>query len=204
MTWADLRGVLARDQLLPLFTPDGQGLVRARLETLQNAELTARAPQVAGNFAALLHDFSDLRLETRNGRRLREHLASFLRAVVPEAVRLANHPDAPPWPMLGLPRVVSTAANLDFLVGARPDEHHGLTFCTGSLGARADNNLPALARRYAAWIHFVHARNVRRSGEQDFQEVAHLSAHGDVKLARAVMLLERLRPAQIMVGRSGA
>ncbi|OLV17343.1 mannonate dehydratase [Deinococcus marmoris] len=133
-----------------------------------------------------------------DARHLREHLAYFLRAVVPEAarlgVRLAIHPDDPPWPVLGLPRVVSTAADLDFLLGVVPDEHHGLTFCTGSLGARADNDLPALARRYAGRIHFVHARNVRRSGERDFQEVAHVSAHGDVELARTVTLLERLRP----------
>lgn len=78
---------------------------------------------------------------------LREHLAYFLRAVVPEAARLgvclAIHPDDPLWPVLGLPRVVSTADDLDFVLSAVPDKHNGLTFCIGSLGARADNDLPA-------------------------------------------------------------
>ncbi|SMB84708.1 mannonate dehydratase [Deinococcus hopiensis] len=129
---------------------------------------------------------------------LRANLAFFLRAVVPHAarlgVKLAIHPDDPPWPVLGLPRVVSTAEDLDFLLNAAPDEHNGLTFCTGSLGARADHDLPALARRFAHRIHFVHARNVRRHGQRDFDEVAHISAHGNIDLAQTVTRLAQLRP----------
>ncbi len=129
---------------------------------------------------------------------LREHLAYFLRAVVPEAarlgVKLAVHPDDPPWPVLGLPRVVSTADDLEFVLQAAPNDHNGLTFCTGSLGARADNDLPSLAKRFASHIHFVHARNVLRRGEHDFDEVAHISDHGSVRLAQTVSLLARLRP----------
>ncbi|MFC4427024.1 mannonate dehydratase [Deinococcus navajonensis] len=130
--------------------------------------------------------------------RLRANLAYFLQAVVPEAarlgVKLAVHPDDPPWPVLGLPRVVSNAEDLDFLLAAAPDEHNGLAFCTGSLGARADNDLPAMASRFAPRIHFVHARNVRRLTARDFDEVPHISAQGNVRLAETVMRLARLRP----------
>ncbi|CAM3935252.1 mannonate dehydratase [Deinococcus frigens] len=127
---------------------------------------------------------------------LRANLAYFLRAVVPVAARLgvhlAIHPDDPPWPVLGLPRVVSTADDLDFVLRAAPDAHNGLTFCTGSLGARADNDLPALARRFAPHIHFVHARNVLRHGQRDFDEAAHVSDQGSIELARTVMILARV------------
>lgn len=126
---------------------------------------------------------------------LRANLTYFLQAVVPVAarlgVRLAIHPDDPPWPVLGLPRVVSTADDLQFVLDAAPDPHSGLTFCTGSLGARADHDLPALARRFAPHIHFVHARNVLRRGERDFDEVPHISGQGSIQLAHTVMTLAR-------------
>ncbi|CAM3630573.1 Mannonate dehydratase [Deinococcus saxicola] len=130
---------------------------------------------------------------------LRRNLVAFLQAVVPEAarlgVKLALHPDDPPWPVLGLPRVVSTAEDLRFVLDAVPDEHSGLTFCLGSLGARADNDLLAMIEEFAPRIHFVHARNVERVGERDFDEVAHVSRFGSTGLAAAVMRLEDLRPS---------
>jgi mannonate dehydratase len=130
---------------------------------------------------------------------LRRNLVAFLQAVVPEAarlgIRLALHPDDPPWPVLGLPRVVSTAEDLRFVLEAVPDEHNGLTFCLGSLGARADNDLLAMIEAFAPRIHFVHARNVARLGERDFDEVAHVSRFGSTGLAAAVMRLEELCPA---------
>jgi mannonate dehydratase len=129
---------------------------------------------------------------------LRANLAYFLRAVVPEAerlgVRLAIHPDDPPWPVLGLPRVVSTADDLEFVLQAAPSDHSGLTFCTGSLGSRADTSLPTLVRRFAPHIHFVHARNVLRHGERDFDEVPHVSDQGSIELARTVTSLARVCP----------
>ncbi|GMA15159.1 mannonate dehydratase (plasmid) [Deinococcus metallilatus] len=129
---------------------------------------------------------------------LRQNLASFLRAVVPEAarlgVKLAIHPDDPPWPVLGLPRVVSTAEDLRFILDAVPDEHNGLTFCLGSLGARPDNDLRAMVEAFAPRIHFVHARNVRRHSDRDFDEVPHVSRFGSTDLAAVIMRLEELRP----------
>lgn len=107
---------------------------------------------------------------------LRTNLATFLAAVLPEAealgVRLAIHPDDPPLPLFGLPRCVSTTDDLHFLLGCYPSPANGLTFCTGSLGARADNDLPAMARAFGDHIHFAHLRNVQREADGSFFEAS--------------------------------
>lgn len=116
--------------------------------------------------------------------RLREHLIHFLRAVVPVAEELglvlALHPDDPPYPVLGLPRVVSTAADIQQLVDAVPSPANGLCFCTGSFGVRADNDLPAMVRQFADRIHFLHLRNTRRNEAGDFFEDNHLEGDTDM------------------------
>jgi mannonate dehydratase len=117
-----------------------------------------------------------------------EHLAYFLERVVPAAeesrVLLALHPDDPPWPIFGLPRIVTDGAALDRVLSLVDRTANGLTFCTGSLGSRPDNDLVALARRFAARcrIHFAHCRNVHRTGERRFHEVPHPSRYGDVDM----------------------
>jgi mannonate dehydratase len=117
-----------------------------------------------------------------------EHLAYFLERVVPVAeeagVRMALHPDDPPWPIFGLPRIITGGAALEQVLSLVDRPANGLTFCTGSLGSRADNDLVALAHRFAARgrIHFAHCRNVRRTGERRFHEVPHPSAYGDVDM----------------------
>ncbi len=132
--------------------------------------------------------------------RLFEHLTAFLAAVVPVAeeagVRLALHPDDPPWPIFDLPRIVSDAAGIERILQAVDSPANGLTFCTGALGAAAGNDLPAMAEAFAPRIAFVHARNVRRTGARDFHEVAHHPSAGDVDL---VGVLERLMAAGVDV-----
>ena len=133
------------------------------------------------------------RYERIDERRLREHLSAFLADVVPVAeelgVRLAIHPDDPPWSIFGLPRIVKDADDVRFLLGAVPSEANGLTLCTGALGASRANDVVAIAREFAASVAFVHARNVRLSGERVFHEVAHHRSAGDIDLAAVMKAL---------------
>jgi mannonate dehydratase len=128
---------------------------------------------------------------------LRENLARFLLEVVPAAeeagVRLCIHPDDPPRPLFGLPRVVSNQDDLDFLVNAVDSTANGITFCTGSLGAGPANDLPAIAKRFGPRIHFVHLRNVRKEPDGSFQEAEHLGGDVDMVAVMAALLREQSR-----------
>ncbi|APO79872.1 mannonate dehydratase (plasmid) [Rhizobium etli 8C-3] len=117
--------------------------------------------------------------------RLRQHLVEFLQAVTPAAeargVKLTLHPDDPPRPLFGLPRIASTADDYAALFKAIPSQANGMCYCTGSLGVRADNNLPEIARRFASRIYFAHLRATKREGDgRSFHESAHLE--GDVDM----------------------
>jgi len=131
--------------------------------------------------------------------RLRQHLVEFLEAVTPAAeaagVTLTLHPDDPPRPLFGLPRIASTEADYAALFDAVPSPANGMCFCTGSLGVRADNDLPGIVRRLGERIHFVHLRATKREADpRSFHEAGHLEGDVDmVAVLRELVALDRER-----------
>jgi len=132
---------------------------------------------------------------------LRANYIAFLEAVCPvaeaEGIRLVVHPDDPPFPIFGLPRVISTEADVRALVTAVPSVANGLCFCSGSFGARADNDLPGIVRRLGDRIGFVHLRSVQREPDGAFHEAAHLQ--GDANMPA---IMTELAALQARTGRS--
>ncbi len=128
--------------------------------------------------------------------KLFENLAYFLKQVIPVAeeagVLMAIHPDDPPWSIFGLPRVVRNADTLQALLDVVDSPHNGLTFCTGSLGASDENDLPAMVRQFGHRINFVHARNVKRTASYDFHESKHPSEFGSVDMFEVMRALHEV------------
>lgn len=128
---------------------------------------------------------------------LRANYARFLAEVIPAAadlgIRLCVHPDDPPRNILGLPRIVSNAEDIAWVMGRQEARENGLTLCSGSLGANPANDVPAIARRFADRIHFAHLRNVRKDPDGSFQEAAHLEGDTDMPALISVLLEEEAR-----------
>jgi mannonate dehydratase len=135
-----------------------------------------------------------------DAQQLKQHLKYFLQQVVPVAeevgVKMAIHPDDPPYSLLGLPRIVSTEQDLADLLAAAPSPANGLCFCTGSLGARPDNALVPMVHRFADNIHFVHMRSTKRDAEGNFYEADHLD--GDVDMYAVIKaMVKAMRRRQV-------
>lgn len=141
---------------------------------------------------------------------LRDNMKYFLTAIMPVCdewdIRMCVHPDDPPLQILGLPRIVTCDADIDWLMKAVPNPHNGLTFCSGSLSAGAHNNVTALARRYAHRTWFVHLRSTDVFPNGDFKEASHLAGRADIielcRIFRAINpdLPMRVDHAPLMLG----
>ena len=126
-----------------------------------------------------------------------KNLQYFLEAVIPVAeesgINMAIHPDDPPWPIFGLPRIITCEKNLDRFLKLVDSPANGLTFCTGSLGSSADNDIPHMVEKYAAMgrIHFMHIRNVKLLPDGSFEESGHLSANGSLDIVAIMKALHK-------------
>ncbi len=137
------------------------------------------------------------RYEGIDGDALRENLTRFLREVIPVAeevgIRMCVHPDDPPRPLMGLPRIVSNTEDLAFILGAVDSPANGITLCSGSLGAGPSNDVPAIARRFASRIWFAHLRNVAKDPDGSFMEADHLGGDTDMVAVVTALLEEQKR-----------
>lgn len=146
------------------------------------------------SFREMLASYKDV-----NGETLRRNLVAFLSEVLPRAeacgVKLAIHPDDPPRDMLGLPRIVCTANDLELLFDALPSPSNGITLCVGTYGSRPDNDLPAMAKRFGPRIHFSHLRGVSRDPQEQrsFFEASHLDSDIDMVAVIQELLNEERR-----------
>ncbi len=137
-----------------------------------------------------------------DAQKLKAHLFYFLQQVVPVAeeagVVMAIHPDDPPFPILGLPRIVSTEQDAHDLLNAAPSPANGLCYCTGSYGVRADNDLPGIIKRLGEHIHFLHLRSTKRDANGNFFEADHLDGDVDMyAVVKELVLLMKRRNISI-------
>ena len=151
-----------------------------------------------------LDDFRDMLANYKDvdSKILRGNLFAFLSKVLPRAealgVKLAIHPDDPPRDMLGLPRIICTADDLDILFDAQPSPSNGITLCVGTYSSRPDNDLPAMARQFGPRIHFSHLRGVSRDADEQrsFYEASHLDSDIDMIQVIQELLNEETRRAK--------
>ena len=190
--------ILGRKGAFQEYTPDEIESARERYSRMSAAEIQALTHTILAGLPGSEESFtleqfrSELeRYSSIGPEELRYNLTEFLKEVCPVAeesgVRLVIHPDDPPFSILGLPRIMSTADDFRRIVAAVPSPSNGLCFCTGSLGIRPDNDLPAMLREFGDRVDFVHLRNVRRDAAGGYLEDNHLE--GDVPMAVVMRVL---------------
>jgi mannonate dehydratase len=199
--------ILQRAEAEADYTDAVRARARALADRLSEDDVLSLTATIAAGLPGTTSDPLDLdglrgKLEAYRGidaATLRANLVAFLEAVTPVAerlgVRLTLHPDDPPRPLFGLPRIASSRDDYAALFEAVPSAANGMCFCTGSLGVTATNDLPAIAQAFASRIHFVHLRATRREADGSFYEADHLDGDVDmVAVIRVLLAEDRRRP----------
>ncbi|WP_299290757.1 mannonate dehydratase [uncultured Mucilaginibacter sp.] len=194
--------ILEREGAFREFTPGQQQEAKAYLDSLDAEAKNQLVKNVLAGLPGTKEVYTIPQFKEHlkkyaetDAHKLKENLAYFLKAIMPDAealgIKMCIHPDDPPFPILGLPRVVSTEQDLNDLVNAAPSPSNGITFCTGSLGARADNDLPGMVERLGQHFHFLHLRNVKREADGSFYEDDHLAGSTDMYAVMKNIILEQ-------------
>jgi mannonate dehydratase len=196
--------ILERAAAFKEFTPQQQSKAKAYLDGLSDDDKTLLTNTILAGLPGTDEVFTIAEFKEylkkygeTDSNALQQNLFYFLKAIVPHAeklgIKMCIHPDDPPFPILGLPRVASTEQDLKAIVDACPSPSNGITLCTGSLGARGDNDILGIISRLGQHIHFLHLRNVKREPNGSFYEADHLAGSTDMYEVMKAVVNEQLK-----------
>lgn len=203
--------ILNRDGAKSSYTKEEIELARERFESMSQVQIDQLTSNIIAGLPGAEEGYTLEQFQQQldkyahiNADKLREHLVYFLSQITPVCeeygVKLAIHPDDPPRPILGLPRVVSTIKDIEYLTTHVPSKTNGITMCTGSYGVRADNDLVNMIETYGDRIYFTHLRSTKREegSQNSFHEAAHLD--GDVNMYGVILSLLKEEQRRALAG----
>lgn len=201
--------IMEREGVEAAYTPEILEQAKVRFSKMTSEEKQALEDNVLKGLPGTVDDltipvFKDMiaQYDNLSHADLKANLSFFLNQVIPVCeeygIVMAIHPDDPPMDIMGLPRIIKSEKDLEDLVGFIDSPSNGITFCTGSLGANPDNDLPKMIRKFADRIHFLHLRNVKREADGSFYEDNHLEGSSDMyEVVKAVLEVEKKRDIQL-------